>query len=117
MKLLCDDQISYKIARSLARHAEEVIHINTILEKWHTTDQAICKYADSQDFIVVTKDKDFKYGHLMRRSPKKLILITMGNLSNEHVMNVLNKAMKFIKAESKNPSFFIAVNSNYIFTI
>ena len=110
MKLLCDVHISYKIVRFLAEHADEVIH-NSILDKWYTADQVICAYADRHDFIVVSKDKDFKHSHLIRLSPKKLLLITLGNLSNDHLISALNKAMKFIREENKKSSFFVELGS------
>jgi predicted nuclease of predicted toxin-antitoxin system len=87
MKILCDVHISYRIVNFLKPHADQVVHVNNILEKCYTTDKAICQYADKHDFIVVTKDKDFRNSHFVSLSPKKLILITLGNFSNEEVLN------------------------------
>lgn len=111
MKLLCDVHISYKVVRFLAGHADEAIHVNSILDKWDTADQVICAYADRHDFIVVSKDKDFKHSHLIGLSPKKLLLIALGNLSNEHLIRALNKAMKFIREENKKYAFFMELGS------
>ena len=111
MKLLCDVHIAYKIVMFLKKHADEVIHVNDILDKWYTTDQAICEYADSHDFIVVSKDKDFRNSHFIRLSPKKLLLITLGNSSNERLILALDRAIKFVKEENKKPSFFVELGS------
>ena len=51
MKFCCDVHISYKIVKHLRTLGFEAIHVNEILEKWHTKDSAICTYADENDFI------------------------------------------------------------------
>lgn len=32
--------------------------------------------------MVVTKDRDFRYGHLVAGSPRRLLVVTTGNTSN-----------------------------------
>ncbi len=117
MKLLCDVHISYKIVMFLEKHADEVIHVNSILDKWYTTDKAICAYADSHDFIVVSKDKDFKNNHFVHLSPKKLLLITLGNSSNERLVMALDKSIKFLKEENRKHSFFMELGNESILFI
>ena len=114
MKLLCDVHISYKIVKSLRKHADKVIHVNHILDKWYTTDKAICEYADRNDFIVLTKDKDFRNSHLVHMSPKKLILIALVNISNEDIVKILDKAISFVKEENQKPFFLMELSCNYI---
>ena len=70
MKFLCDVHISYKIVRFLRSLKFETIHVNEILEKWHTKDKDICAYADENDFIIITKDSDFKNSFLISNTPK-----------------------------------------------
>lgn len=112
MKLLCDVHISYKVVNFLAKYADEVIHINNILDKWYTTDKAICEYADEHDFIVISKDKDFKNSHLIHSSPRKLLLIALGNLSSDHIINTLGRALKIIKEKNKQPSFYVELSGD-----
>lgn len=114
MRLLCDVHISYRIVNFLKQHADQVLHVNNILDKWYTTDQAICEYADSHDFIVVSKDKDFKHSHLIRLSPKKLLLVSLGNLSNDQTINALARTISFIEEENRKSSFFIELNSEFV---
>lgn len=114
MRLLCDVHISYRIVNFLKQYADQVIHVNNILDKWYTTDQAICTYADSHDFIVISKDKDFKHSHLVRLSPKKLLLVSLGNLSNEQLISTLASAISVLEEENKKPSFFIELNNEFV---
>jgi predicted nuclease of predicted toxin-antitoxin system len=58
------------------------VHINQILQKWHTTDAEICKYADTRNLVVITKDGDFKNSHFINKTPKKIIRVVLGNISN-----------------------------------
>ncbi len=71
MKFLCDVHISYKLCKYLITNGYSCIHINSILDKWHTTDNDICRYADAKDYVVITKDKDFRGSHIFRKTPKK----------------------------------------------
>ena len=60
MKFLCDVHISYKVVKFFSEAGYETIHVNQILESWKTKDKDICEYADKNDFIVITKDYDFR---------------------------------------------------------
>ena len=60
MKFLCDVHISYKICKFLEKQGYLAIHVNSVLDKWFTTDIAICEFADANDLIVLTKDEDFR---------------------------------------------------------
>lgn len=66
MKFCCDVQIFLRIVKYLRSEVFEAIHVNHIFDKWHTKDSAICKYADDHDFIILTKDADFKNSYLIK---------------------------------------------------
>jgi predicted nuclease of predicted toxin-antitoxin system len=87
MKILCDVHISFKVSKFLNSLKIEAIHINEILEKWNTKDDDICNYADENNFIVLTKDSDFKNSFLIQNTPNKLI----GNISTSQLIEVLQK--------------------------
>lgn len=91
MKFLLDVHISYKLANAIKELGHEAIHINTILDKWHTKDSDICKYADKNDFILITKDTDFRISYFLSNTPKKLIKVNLGNISTEKLVSVFRK--------------------------
>jgi predicted nuclease of predicted toxin-antitoxin system len=72
MKFLCDVHISYKICKFLEKEGHSAIHINNILDKWWTEDNAIADYTDSNDLILVTKDDDFRASFFLKHKPKKI---------------------------------------------
>lgn len=82
MKFLCDVHISYKVTNYLISLGFEAIHVNEILDKWHTKDKDIRRFSDANDLIVITKDADFKNSFLISNTPNKLVKINLGNISN-----------------------------------
>ena len=45
-----------------------------------STDEQIKKASSNEECVVVTKDKDFYYSHVLHGSPRKLLLVRCGNL-------------------------------------
>ncbi|MFB6306864.1 MAG: DUF5615 family PIN-like protein [Flavobacteriales bacterium] len=60
MGFLCDVHISYKVVNFLRAKGYRSIHVNEILDGSRTKDSDICRYADSHDLILVSKDADFR---------------------------------------------------------
>ena len=77
MKFLCDVHIAIRISKKLRELGFESIHVNNILDKWHTKDKEISLYADQNELILITKDQDFRNGFLLNKTPKKLIKINL----------------------------------------
>lgn len=42
--------------------------------------------ADRDDRVVVTKDQDFRDSHLLGRSPRRLLVINTGNITNDALL-------------------------------
>ncbi len=114
MKFLCDVHISYKFVAYLSASGFEAIHVNQILEKWHTKDQDICDYADKHDYIVVTKDVDFRNSFFVKQSPKKLIRIKLGNISNDTLIAVFDQYSDAIQTIQNIPVFLLEFDSQDI---
>jgi predicted nuclease of predicted toxin-antitoxin system len=81
--------VSYKVVNHLNSIGFETIHVNGILNKWYTQDKDICSYADTNDLIVITKDSDFRDSYFIKNTPKKLVKINLGNISNAELIKVL----------------------------
>jgi predicted nuclease of predicted toxin-antitoxin system len=85
--------IAIKVCKHLSDQGFHAEHVNTILDKWHTKDKDISNYADRHNLILVTKDQDFRNSYLLKRSPKKLLKINLGNISNTVLINTLNDCL------------------------
>jgi predicted nuclease of predicted toxin-antitoxin system len=117
MKFLCDVHISYKVVNLLLSLGFECIHVNNILNKWHTKDNDICSYADNGDFTIITKDADFKDSFLIKGAPKKLIKINLGNIANTELIQIIISNIDTIIKLDSNISFMIEIDKtqlNYI---
>ena len=86
MKFLCDVHIPYKLVHYFNKNHLEAIHINDILDKWFTSDEKISSFADSNKYVLITKDTDFKNTFLLQRKPQRLILIALGNISTSRLI-------------------------------
>lgn len=110
MKFLCDVHISFKLANYLRSLKFETIHVNQILDKWLTKDEEICSYADENDLIVLTKDADFRNSFLISNTPKKLIRVRLGNLSNSILIKAISDHLPTIQTLNSNGGFMIELD-------
>jgi len=114
MKFLCDVHISYKIVKLFVSLGYESLHVNNILEKWYTKDRDICEYADKNDLILISKDSDFRDSFFVNKTPKKLIKINLGNISNQELSQVFTTNIKAIEKISLKSSFLIELDMENI---
>lgn len=63
MNFLCDVHIPYKLVKYLQKNNCICFHVNQVFQDPKTKDRTISDYADSNDFIVITKDSDYKESH------------------------------------------------------
>lgn len=118
MKILCDVHISIKIAKLFASKGTESIHINDILDKWFTSDIKISNYADENDFILITKDSDFKNSHFINKIPRKLIKINLGNISTNRLLKIFESCYTLINEKfDNNLVCYFEINSDYFLII
>ncbi len=114
MKFLCDVHISFKIVRLLDSLGFEAIHVNDILDKWHTKDEDISSYADVNNMIVMTKDSDFRDSFFIKHTPKKLIKINLGNISNQELANIITENIVSIEKLNSKSFFLIEIDKEII---
>lgn len=91
MKFLVDAQLPARLARFLNDAGHDALHTSELPEGNRTTDARIAALADGESRVVVTKDRDFRDGHLLRGSPRRLLIVSTGNITN-NVLLALFKA-------------------------
>ncbi|AEI47410.1 DUF5615 family PIN-like protein [Runella slithyformis] len=107
MKFICDVHISYKLVRFLTTKGLEACHVNSLENKWYTKDGEICRFADANDLIVITKDEDFRNSFFLQRTPRKLIRILLGNISNASLISLFDKYLSLIQELGENERFYL----------
>ena len=117
MKILCDVHISYKLVKYLKNKAIEVQHLNAILDKWNTNDNDLCRYADENNYMIVSKDKDFRNSYFLQGKPKKLIKVNLGNITNDELIEIFDKNLSLFIDAFKKDRCYIELNKEHITVI
>jgi len=118
MNFLIDVHLPISLSKFLNQQKDcTSTHVNQILQKWHTTDAVICKYADENDLVVVTKDGDFKNSHFINKTPKKVVRVTLGNISNADLVSLFKKYLPFLLLLSINDALYVELDRDQIMTI
>lgn len=90
MKLLFDQNISYRISGKLQDLFPESKHISECGLQ-NSEDFDIWNYAKSDNFSIVTFDSDFFEISLINGHPPKIFWIRTGNLSTEELTELIRR--------------------------
>ncbi|MEY4875433.1 MAG: hypothetical protein RL708_582 [Bacteroidota bacterium] len=88
MKFLVDAQLPEIIAEYIINKGFDAIHTNDLPNKHFTTDNEIRNIALEQNRIIITKDSDFLDSYYIKQQPKKLLLISTGNIRNKQLLTM-----------------------------
>ena len=91
MKLLVDAQLPKVLAVEFRSLGHEAVHTSELAKRNSTPDAEVASFSDLHDMIVVTKDNDFVTSHLLRNTPRKILLIATGNIDNPTLLRFLKK--------------------------
>ncbi|GAB5525941.1 MAG: hypothetical protein Roseis2KO_38130 [Roseivirga sp.] len=113
MKLIVDAQLPVKLCEILNQLGLDSMHVDELPKGDETTDTEIIRFADHKDLIVVTKDFDFYHSYMTLSKPKKLFLITTGNLKNRQLFDLFRNNSLIIK-NALNRSSFVELSNQGI---
>ena len=115
MHFLVDVHLPIRLSKFLNEQEHcQATHVNQILQKWNTPDAGIAKHADLNSMVVLTKDTDFKNSHFINKTPKKLIRVALGNISNDDLIFLIDKYLPFIFSVADKQSFYIELSREQI---
>jgi predicted nuclease of predicted toxin-antitoxin system len=106
MKLLFDENPSYKLARLLADLFPDSRHVRDVGLK-AAGDPVVWEYAKNNDLMIVSKDSDMHQRSFVFGYPPKVVWVRLGNCSTSDVGRLLRRRFASIKAfhEDINASF------------
>ena len=110
MRFICDVNIAIRISKFLVSQGAYSLHVNQLKDKWLTRDKIIWELADEQELIVVSKDADFRESFLLRRAPKKLLHVCVGNAATEDIMELLRQSWPILEQYAVANSFYLELN-------
>lgn len=114
MRFLCDVHISYKLTKHLISLGFDSIHVNEILDKSETKDSDLCRFADQNNYVIVSKDSDFRDSYFVKQTPKKLIKINLGNIPNQQLINIFNDNIDLIQKLDSKINFLLEIDKDMI---
>lgn len=95
MKLLFDQNISYRIIKHLGKYFPESKHVSQ-LNLLNSSDMEIWDFARKNEYVIVTFDADFYDLSVLAGTPPKIIWLRIGNTSTLNISNVMIKNMEMI---------------------
>jgi len=105
VKFLVDAQLPARLAVLLTAAGHDAIHSSSLPSGNRSTDGEIIAIADAEDRVVVTKDRDFRDPHLLRQTPKRLLLLLTGNTSNPELLAIFESNLGGIVAALEEAAF------------
>jgi len=81
MKFLVDAHLPPSLCAVLARHGHDVKHTLDLPAKNATKDISLNQFSVDEQRILISKDSDFFYSHLVLGRPWKLVLVKTGSIT------------------------------------
>lgn len=104
MKLLFDQNISFRIAKKLQSYFPGCVHVSEC-NLSNCEDSEIWDYAKKKDLAIVTFDADFYDISIINGHPPKIIWIRTGNLTTDELAQLLISNQEIIESFLHDPEF------------
>jgi predicted nuclease of predicted toxin-antitoxin system len=102
MRLLFDENLSPQLVRRLADAFPGSAHVRDCgLQSG--ADTAVWRQAREQDFIIVSKDEDFRHLSFLHGAPPKVVGIELGNCSTDLIEQLLRRRQAEIARFAADP--------------
>lgn len=115
MKFIVDAHLPPRLKKWLIDQGYDAQHTLDLPEENDTEDLSIIKYAVEEDRIVITKDSDFYKYNLLFGKPRRLLMITTGNISNKGLLDLFDANFSRIKSLYDKGSEIVEINDTSIF--
>ncbi len=96
MRFIVDAQLPKSLSLLLSQLNHDSIHTLDLPNQNSTSDKEIIQFTQIQNRILITKDSDFLASYLIHDSPKQLILVSTGNISNKDLIKIFESNLDLI---------------------
>jgi len=110
MKWLIDEQLPKRLQQVLP----DSIHTLDLPLQNRTTNDDICRIADSENRVVITKDSDFVVSHLTKGQPKRLLLVSTGNIGTAKLLALFTAGLPMLDKEFATQAFIELTSTSII---
>ena len=101
MKLLLDQNISRKLVPLLREEFLDSAHVAE-LDLAQSTDRQIWDYAGQNDYVIVSKDSDFRQLAFLFGPPPKAVWLDVGNVSSSTILELIRSSRETINDFANN---------------
>lgn len=98
MKFLVDAHLPRRLCLILMRRGHDAIHTHTLPDQNATRDGIINRISIAEQRVVISKDSDFFYSHLLHGCPWKLLLLKTGNISTRDLIAMFGRNLPSIES-------------------
>ena len=98
MRVLVDAHLPKRLSEFLSAHDIESKHTLDLPKKNATSDSDVIRFADDESRIVISKDSDFLDNYILDGSPKKLLIVSTGNINNRNLIHLFEKNLESLKS-------------------
>ena len=98
MKFLVDAHLPPRLCAMLAARGHDAKHTRDLPAQNQTKDRVINQLSVDEQRIVISKDTDFFYSHLLQGRPWKLLLVKTGNISTRDLRELFERNLPAIEA-------------------
>lgn len=102
MKLLLDENLSYKLAKLLSDEYPDSTHV-ALNNLEGASDEQIWEYAKEEGYIIVTQDADFHEYSLLYGGPPLVVWLRCGNQPKQFMLEKLCASRAIIEAAALDP--------------
>jgi len=96
MKFLVDAHLPNSLGRLLQSRGHDVLHVRQLPQGNRTSDRDLNDLSVRQERVVVSKDTDFYYSHLLHRRPYKLLLVKVGNCGTAELTGLFDRHLEAV---------------------
>ena len=104
MKFLVDAHLPPGLCGLLRSAGHDACHTSQLPDKNLTTDGVINRVSVREKRVVISKDTDFYYSHLLHQEPYKLILVRTGNIDIRELKELFERNLPLIERALKTHS-------------
>ena len=102
MKFIVDAHLPRKLCGLLAHHRHDALHTLELTAGNATKDRNINQISIDEQRVVISKDSDFFYSHLLQGRPWKLLLVKTGNISTHDLYAMFERNLTAIETALQN---------------
>jgi predicted nuclease of predicted toxin-antitoxin system len=103
VKLLLDENLSRRIVQALEATFPGSTQV-ALVGLQRASDAEVWQYAKDHEFVIVSKDEDFVAMANLIGQPPRLMKLSLGNCSNEHVWSALSRQHALIESAFADPA-------------